>query len=184
MDRDRLEGRRRRRAGHRRRGMQARAPARGRWGAGSRSEPSNRVDRCHTFGVASSTGSGSQVSSSQEGPRTSATASTTIACSSRSFAEAASASPFVAVFVGIAAAGGGTRQRVRADPVTAIAPRGAPARHPPRRRDRWASRTRTQPGPRRGAAGRGAGDRGCDRPPPRSCRARTTFRTSRPGSRG
>ena len=63
-------------------------------GAGSLNTPWNLVERCHTFGVSRSTGSGSHASSVQNGCSVSATASTTISCSSRSFEEPDSASAF------------------------------------------------------------------------------------------
>ena len=62
--------------------------------AGSFSTPRKRVDRCQMFGVSRRTGSGSHVSSTQNGRSVSATASTTIACSSRSLADETSASAF------------------------------------------------------------------------------------------
>ena len=63
-------------------------------GAGSRNRPRNRVERCQTFAVGSSTGSASWCSSVQSGCSAAKTASTTIACSWRSLADDPSASAF------------------------------------------------------------------------------------------
>ncbi len=60
---------------------------------GSASSPVIRVDRCHTADVRISDGASGTVSDRQNGANASTTESTTTRCSSRSFADAASASP-------------------------------------------------------------------------------------------
>ena len=148
-------------------------------GAGAESVPSNRVDRCHTVGVACSTGSGSQRRSSHRGPRASATASTTIACSSRSFGEASRRSAFAWSSAGspargaVPASGFDLTVRPRRDtrssgvaPTSVPSPEGAANVHASgfTARSRWASAT--------GSSTRPASTS--------SVRARTTLRRSPP----
>ena len=155
-------------------------------GAGSRSTPRNRVERCHTLAVGSSTGSGSQRSSSQNGPerlgdrldddRVLLAVLRTKPISASAFARSSSGSPGARRRAG---------ERVRTDLAAVPATRGARETRRPSPRRRSAPRTCTRPGRPPGADRRQQPRvQSCVRPRPRSsARARPCAARRRPDLR-